>query len=136
MDKVPIQTLEYPGDGLYYKAGVPFTGVAITKDTHEGWVQAEEEYEDGLVCGMVRTWHAPDVPATEEVCAWGVRHGNYREWSESGQLLVEGYYQYGIRVSEKRWDENGKLVENYHLKETDPDFETLSLAKKAYGEQA
>lgn len=135
MEKVLIQSLEYPGDGLHYKAGVPFTGVAITKDTHGGWVQAEEEYKDGVVCGLVKTWHAPDVLATEEVCAWGVRHGNFREWSESGQLIAEGYYQYGIRVSEKIWDESGKLIEDYQLKETDPDFETMTLAKQAYGEQ-
>jgi antitoxin component YwqK of YwqJK toxin-antitoxin module len=135
VDKVPIQTLEYPGDGLHYKAGVPFTGVAITRDTHGGWIQAEEEFKDGLVCGIVRTWHALDVLATEEVCAWGVRHGDYREWSESAKLVAEGRYQYGIRVAEKRWDEDGNLVEDYQLKESDPDFKTLSLAKEAYGDQ-
>lgn len=135
MEKILIQTLEYPGNGLHYKAGVPFTGVAITQDTRGGWVQAEEEYKDGLVCGLVRTWHAPGLLATEEVCAWGVRHGHYREWSDSGNLLAEGYYQYGIRVAETRWDDDGKLVEDYQLKESDPDFLTMSLAKKAYGEQ-
>lgn len=132
MEKVLIQTLEYPGDGLHYKAGVPFTGIAITHDTHGGWIQAEEEYKDGLVCGSVKTWHAPGLLATEEVCDWGVRHGSYREWNESGMLVAEGQYQFGTRVSEKRWDGNGMLVEEFRLKETDPDFKTMSLAKAVW----
>jgi hypothetical protein len=46
-----------------------------------------------------------------------VLHGTYREWHQNGQLAVEQVNEYGIRLSKRAWDEQGRLVEEYAIAE-------------------
>ena len=130
--RVPSEELDYPGDGLHYLKGTPFTGVAyyLAKD---GWVEAEEEYRYGLLWGRKRVWSGPGVLEREAQCAWGGYHGLVREWRPNGRLAAEGRYEYGIRVSGKRWDDRGGLVEDYQLQEADPAFHILESSRAAFG---
>jgi len=130
--RVPIEKLSYPGDGLHYCEGKPFTGIAYFLAT-DGSVQAEEEYRDGLLWGSKKEWFRPGVLEREAECARGVRHGRFREWHENGRLAAEATYEYGIRTEGKRWDSEGNLIEDFHLEETDPAFETLKLSRDTFG---
>jgi antitoxin component YwqK of YwqJK toxin-antitoxin module len=131
MKRLRIEELDYPGDGLHYHAGQPFTGVAVYEQN--GWLQAEEEYRDGLLWGTKREWFRAGGLQREAQCAWGAYHGTVRDWHENGRLAGEEFYEYGIRVRGKRRNEEGSLVEDFSLRETDPAFRTLQLSRAAFG---
>lgn len=124
--------LEYPGDGLHYYGGKPFTGL-IVYDAPEGWVEGEEPHRDGLAWGTRRRWHAPNVLAEEAQLAHGAYHGVVRKWHENGVLADASNYEYGVRVSGRRWDETGNLIDDFQLEESDPAFEILQASRRAYG---
>ena len=131
---VPYQKLEYRGDGLYYRDGAPFTGTAAYLE--DGWSESEADYRDGLLSGWEREWHGPGVLAREAQCEYGARHGRFREWDDEGRLIEEAHYEYGVRVSGKRWDADGKLLEDFQIGETDPMYNYLRLARAAEGPPA
>ncbi len=117
MKRVRPNELDYADDGLYYDGDVPFTGVIYYTRDPGGWLEAEEEYRDGLAWGRRQAWFRSGGPREEASCAWGVYHGRVRKWHENGHLASDATYAYGIRVEEMRWDETGKLLEDYHIPE-------------------
>jgi antitoxin component YwqK of YwqJK toxin-antitoxin module len=128
MIRVHLEELDYPGDRLYYLNGQPFTGVVVYL-SEEGWTQAEEEYREGLLSGWKREWHRPGVLEREAQCAWGARHGLCREWDEDGLLVAENSYEYGVRVSGRRWDSKGSVTEDFQLQESDPAFQIIQACR-------
>jgi hypothetical protein len=62
-----------------------------------------------------------------------VLHGRKREWHEDGRLAADGEYEHGIVLWEKKWDERGALVDDYALRDADPDAQTLRLYRRLYG---
>ena len=130
MTRIPYEELDYGDDGLYYYRGVPFTGVAIYLEGG-GWIQAEEEYQEGLLWGQKREWHQPGKLEREAQCVRGARHGLCREWDGDGHLIAEEAYEYGVRESGKRWDSDGNLVEEFHINEADPAYQILRGARDA-----
>jgi antitoxin component YwqK of YwqJK toxin-antitoxin module len=60
-------------------------------------------------------------------------HGSSREWYQNGQLKREAEYELSILVKDKKWDEGGKLVEEFVLTENDPLFKTLQDFWEIYG---
>ncbi len=133
--RVTTEQLDYPGDGLYYRDGKPFTGVLELR-LPSGGMEAEEEYKDGLLSGRTREWHPSSSIRLEAECAWGGYHGRVREWYEDGRLAADAAYEYGIRTRETRWDELGRVVEEFDLSEADPDYHTLKLSRAAFGSDA
>ena len=132
MKRVRIRNLAYPGDGLYYLKDKSFTGVAIYKRGR--WVEAEEEFRDGLHWGRKREWYRPGALRLEAQLAWGVYHGLVREWHENGRLATDAVYEHGFRLQEKRWDEEGNLVEDFHLRKKDPAYRALLRRRSVFGE--
>jgi antitoxin component YwqK of YwqJK toxin-antitoxin module len=130
MKCVRLEDLAYGDDGLYYHHGAPFTGAVIYGE-EGGWIQAEEEYREGLLWGRKREWYRPGALEREAQCAWGVRHGLCREWDEGGRLTAEANYEHGVRVSGKRWDSDGKLIEDFHIQEGDPGYRILEAERAA-----
>jgi antitoxin component YwqK of YwqJK toxin-antitoxin module len=130
MKRVPNRSLEYR-DGHMYLHDEPFTGIGYFLDP-KGQLAAEIEYRDGLEWGMKREWYAPGEPYYEGRLFMGVLHGKKREWHRNGRLAEEGDYELGFAVRQKRWDEDGNLVEDFELKETDPDYETLQEYRRIY----
>lgn len=128
--RVHEEDLEYPGDGLYYHEGKPFTGV-VESLSDEGGVLAKEEFRDGLLSGWKRAWHRPGTLAREAQCEEGGLHGLSREWDEDGHLVAEDHYEDGVRVSGKRWDVGGTLTEEFHLQESDPAFMIVQASRTA-----
>jgi antitoxin component YwqK of YwqJK toxin-antitoxin module len=132
MRRVPAKSLSYPGDGLYYLDGVPFAGVAYFPKP-DGWVEGETEYRDGLRWGLVREWYRSGALAYEASFFRDAVHGRKREWHENGQLASDGGYEYGITVWEKKWDEQGRPIDDYRVRETDPDYKTIQHHRRVYG---
>ena len=132
MNRVPMSHLRYPGDGLYYQGATPFTGVGVYPQDGSG-VLAEEEYRDGLLCGVRREWHPSGRLASEAECRHGVSHGRTREWSDGGLLLGDSAYEYGYLVESRRWDEGGDLVEEFTLAVGDPGYDLLVAMRESLG---
>jgi antitoxin component YwqK of YwqJK toxin-antitoxin module len=128
--RVPNDLLEYD-DGVMFLDGEPFTGVGFFLDA-AGFLHAEIEYRNGLEWGIKRGWHAPDEPAYQDQLFMGVLHGTKREWHRNKRLAEEGDYELGFRLRRKRWDENGNLLEEFELKETDPGYEELEKYRAIY----
>ena len=121
--RVPAENLVY--DDLYYLDGKPFTGVAYIMDDSGDWVQGEIEFKDGSESGVKREWWETGKLAYEGTLRGGRVHGKKRRWHYNGQLAEEGEYEYGIPVRERSWDEEGQLLEDYQLRETDPDYQRI-----------
>ena len=125
------EELDYPGDGLYYKDGQPFTGVFECR-LPDGGLEAEEQYKDGLLSGRKRTWHPSGALQLEAECAWGVYHGRVREWYEDGRPAADAEYESGVRVRGTRWDEQGHVAEEFVLSEADPAYRIVIAARAAF----
>jgi hypothetical protein len=131
MQRVPNEALDYTDEDLYFYEDQPFTGISyfLGKD---GWVNAEHEYRDGMRWGLSKGWFKPGSLEHEEQWSQGLLHGRHQEWHEGGRLAVEEMYEYGIRLYGKRWDEQGNLIEDFRISETDPNFDTLEMYRAAY----
>ena len=137
MKRVSEGSLEYV-NGHYFLDDEPFTGVGVAQHP-DGWLQVEIEYKYGLKWGMQREWFAPDQLLTEAELQSGVVHGKRRFWHRNGKLAEEGEYEFGVTLRRKKWDEDGKLVEDFELKEEpDSNFDFLeklrTIRKKQNGD--
>lgn len=133
MQRVSERALRYNDkEGLYYYDGSPFTGVAFTTYPN-GSPMSEAEYKDGLFNGVSRGWWESGKLEAESNYAFGALHGISRMWHASGQLAEEEEHEHAILVRSKKWDEAGKLVEEFELKESDPGYQALLQSRKAYG---
>ena len=133
LSRYTTEQLDYPGDGLHYLHGKPFTGILEFR-WEDGGLEAEEEYKDGLLSGRRRAWHTSGQLQEEAECAWGVYHGRRSEWHEGGQVAAEELYEFGIKTRGTRWDEAGQIVEEFVLSETDPSYRILELSRSAFSD--
>jgi antitoxin component YwqK of YwqJK toxin-antitoxin module len=129
--RVPYDSLDYTDDGYYYLDEQPFTGVAFSRHK-DGWLEKEIEYRNGAEWGMKRHWYAPNKLLEEAQMRAGVVHGKERIWYRNGKLEEEADCEFGITRRRETWDEDGNLVEQYELKETDPEFASLLKLREIY----
>src|SRR6478672_8567011 len=129
MKRVPQNLLDYPGDGYYYLRQEPFTGVAFYL-REDGSLKSETEYQHGLKWGLDRYWFDPDRLQSEGEMQRGVLHGMERLWHPNGKLKEEGHYEFGITLRKKEWDENGNLVGDFELKESDSNYILLQTFRE------
>jgi hypothetical protein len=62
-----------------------------------------------------------------------VIHGTCREWHPNGRLAVEHICEHGITLSEKAWDEHGRLVKEYTIEVGGGDWQDLQYYRKVFG---
>jgi antitoxin component YwqK of YwqJK toxin-antitoxin module len=132
MQRVPASSIEYPGDGLSYLDGRPFTGVAYTLGA-DGAERSQTEYRQGLRWGNTTERYDSGQPMVESVFHKGVLHGRAREGHPNGQLAEDGEHEYGIALWERTWDENGSLEDDFVRAEYDQDHQTLLQYRALYG---
>ena len=134
MKRVLAENISYgEDDGKYYCDGVPFTGIEVSLYP-DGSLRSESEYQYGLGWGRARSWHPDGTLAYEAQFFRDVIHGAMREWHQNGQLITEVMCEYGITLSEKVWDEHGRLLKDYQLKEGDSDYRSLQTFRRVYGD--
>ncbi len=145
MKRADYDELDSPDGDTYYWMDTPdgvtyrftqeklFTGIAY-ETRRDGSLWSEKDFLNGRSHGTSRTWY-PSGQLQEETTFYnGLTYGPAREWDEAGQLRREGFIEYGIRVREKKWDENGRLMEEYEIAPDDPDYSWLQEAHARYGE--
>ena len=130
MKRLDYSELEYNEDGLYYHDRVPLAGVAFTVDRNEE-VASEADFRDGLEWGVSRRWFHPGRPALVRETSRGVLHGQAKEWHPNGQLASEEQHELGICPRRRRWNKSGELVEDFTIRESDADYQTLQILREA-----
>lgn len=133
MHRIPLNSLDYHDDDRrFYLNDKLFTGVAFTLNK-DGQLKSEVTYRDGQPWGATREWYRTGQPMVDSTYVMGQLHGRAREWHANGQLAEDGEYEYGITLWEKKWDENGRIIDDYQMKESDPDYQTLLHYRTFYG---
>jgi len=130
MTRVPNDSLVFK-EGMMLLDGVPFTGIGEVLDATRGLI-AEYEYRNGLKWGESRVWYSPGVRFQQGLFFMGTGHGKHREWYRNGTLKKELDYDLGYVVRRKVWDEDGDLIEDYKLQESEPKYESLQKFRKHY----
>src|SRR5882724_10573046 len=130
MDRISFESLEPSADHLLMEHnGIPFTGVAVEYGPNQA-VVAEVSYVNGQRSGCAREWSTSGRVLRDRNFRFDSLDGESREWAEDGTLRVEAVYELGICTRKKEWDGAGKLVVDFHLAESDPQFKTLFLLRK------
>lgn len=130
--RILLDNLDYhDNDRRYYLDNKPFTGVAITLNK-DGKLKSEVTYREGLPWGPTKEWYRTGQPMVDSTLLMGQLHGRAREWHANGQLAEDGEYEYGLTLWEKKWDENGRIINDYQMRESDPDYQTLQHYRALY----
>lgn len=132
MMRVENKTLAYE-EGTMLLDGVPYTGIGEVLDDGGGLI-GEYEYRDGLKWGRSRTWYSPGVRFQDGLFFMGTGHGQHREWYRDGSLKKELIYELGYVVRRKQWDEDGDLIEDYEIQESESKYKSLEKFRKHYEE--
>jgi antitoxin component YwqK of YwqJK toxin-antitoxin module len=128
--RVEYSDLELDGAGVcrLYQ-GVLFTGIAVDR-WPGGELRTETTFEEGYPDGPEREWYASGQMAAERTFYAGGAHGVSREWTEDGRLKSEATFEYTVLVSRRVYDLEGRIIDDYVLRETDPQFELLRQRRK------
>jgi hypothetical protein len=116
------------GDALW--EGKYFSGIAFEEHLPTGTVLAVIGYRFGKLHGAAREWDATGRLLEEEYYDQGGNHGPIRKWYRSGQLAESAHSEHSIDMRSKRWDDNGKLVEETYLLESDARWAKLQEERK------
>ena len=133
MTNISFSDLEPSDDYLLvlYK-GKPFTGTAVEHNS-KGVMISSCSYVEGKREGVSRVWSADGVLLREQELKGDAAHGLLREWHPSGELKTEAFYECAVCIRERSWNASGKLLRDFSLKETDPQFKTLQLLREKLG---
>jgi hypothetical protein len=121
-------------DDRYYLDKLPFTGV-LCGFYPTGELQSTEEYRHGRLWGFRRKYTKAGGLLEEGVRRASFREGVWRTWHVNGRLASEELNELGVPLWRKRWDEGGRLIEDYTLpeEETDRFYSTLQTLRTIYG---
>ena len=125
--RVSIDDLDVDYTEACYQ-GVPFTGVAYEQHP-DGSLVAETEYRNGLELGWARDYHPDGQMASEHYRGVFGPEGVAREWYPNGRLSREAFYEDGVPLSKRGWDEQGNLAYDWRLTPDDPDWTRLQARR-------
>ncbi len=127
LPRVDGDDLEWEGQ-LQTWNDVPFTGIEVWRFPN-GAVESETTYKDGLTDGLARTWDEHGQLRAQFACRLGAMHGNSKKWHPNGQLAENGQYEWGVRLEEKTYDEQGRLIDDFKIDPADPNSQYPILLK-------
>jgi antitoxin component YwqK of YwqJK toxin-antitoxin module len=116
-------------DDLWYHDGTPFSGLVYDTD-ESGSVISEQEFKNGAYDGTGRGWYPNGQLWTERRFKGGLLFSVSRVWHINGQLAEEDFYEFGIRLHGKKWDEKGALKEEFIIDQGSPEYETLTFYRQ------
>ena len=107
-----------------------FSGIAFEGHPTNNSVLSVTGYRFGKRHGASREWNVEGRLIDEEYEDVGGSHGPFRKWYPNGQLAESGHTEHSINVRFQRWDENGRLLEEKYLLESDPRFAKLEAERE------
>jgi antitoxin component YwqK of YwqJK toxin-antitoxin module len=125
MKRVDVDDLRYEDNMVWDPDGTFFTGVSV-ETAADGSVLSEQPYQDGVKHGVYREYDARGKLVAEVPYRRGVGHGVGRWWHEGAErLAVEKAMKYGVLLSRKEWDAVGQLIDEWHIREDDPQYQRV-----------
>ncbi|MBT2533584.1 hypothetical protein J7E83_15940 [Arthrobacter sp. ISL-48] len=106
----------------------PFTGIEVWRFPN-GAIESESTYKEGLRDGLSRTWDENGLLGSEFTCRLGTMHGNSKKWHANGQLAEDGNYEWGVRIDEKEYNQQGVLIDEFAIDPADPNSQYGILLK-------
>lgn len=88
------------GEMLEYR-GQPFTG--IIEEFFNGVVISEEEFTDGHLGGIQRTYYPNGILKSEYSIHFNRFDGKRTQWDENGILIRESIWENGICVQDSKY---------------------------------
>lgn len=127
------------GDDLEWEGQVqtwhdePFTGIEVWRFPN-GAIESESTYKDGFKDGLARTWDEHGQLRSQYSCRLGSAYGNRKKWHANGQLAEDSNYEWGVRLDEKEYNEQGVLINEFIMDPSDPEsqYGILLNFKDAY----
>lgn len=110
--------------------GKPFTGIGFDPFPDGEGVEYETEYKDGLAHGFRRKLNIYGQLEYEVSCYEGVKHGVETHWFPDGTVKLKLVYEYGIKVSSRSWDKDGKLENEFVISPDSTNFALLVERRK------
>lgn len=100
----------YEGNiGIWFYKDQPFTGWAVAKHDN-GRLERKEFLQTGLQHGLTTTWYEDGQPKSESNWHYGLPDGLEVMWHGNGEVHVMNYWQRGMVLIKKAWDENGNTM--------------------------
>ena len=129
MSRVKDEDLDYSDDQLALYDDYLFSGLAY--EYEDSVLISEIFYKDGMLHDPSKTWYPSGKPFTEEIYMNNSRHGEFREWFESGSLKLLTLYEYGIVVKRTEWSPSGEVIKDYELLPSDRWYNLVVLRRTA-----
>ena len=85
-----------------------------TMNDEDGNRLGEMRYKNGIADGLCRLWYKSGQLHQESHFTSGVLNGAFRTWWENGTLKEETLFEWGVKISSKHYDADGKLVSEYN----------------------
>lgn len=132
LPRVEGDDLEWEGQ-LQTWNGEPFTGIEVWRFPN-GAIESESTYKDGLKDGLSRTWDEHGQLRSQFTRRLGAMYGNCRKWHANGQLAEDGNYEWGVRLDEKGYNEQGTLINEFFMDPADStsQYRVLLKFREAY----
>jgi antitoxin component YwqK of YwqJK toxin-antitoxin module len=111
--------VEYISGAGYKYNGVPFTGIEYLLDEN-GFVIEEISYFEGLLWGFSRRWTSKGILREHYTLSFGGADKGFKKWYLDGSLKEESFIEHGVTARRKRWDKEGKLIEDFNI-ENEPE---------------
>jgi hypothetical protein len=127
--RVPDSELDYTPELIYSHRGELFTGIGYDHDPTTGI--SEVSYVDGRQEGVSRDWYPSGRLKSETDYRANDHHGFNRDYREDGTISLEEFYEFGLRVWSKTFDEHGRVVESYQILEGSEKYRRLDHYRRA-----
>jgi len=88
-----------------------FYGEASSESKYKNGLIKEHNYKNGIKHGVYKTWNKNGILDYEAVYFYDQLDGECKSWYNNGELQHLEKYNKGKLISEKCWDENGKLMD-------------------------
>ena len=112
-NRVHFEDLEYDGDQLFLN-GKSFNGIAY--ELYEnGQLHSESEYFDGWEVNVSKEWYDNGTLKSIQAYKRGQGHGQGQDFFENGAKKSETNFELGVLLEQKKWSEQGKLLEHWIL---------------------
>jgi antitoxin component YwqK of YwqJK toxin-antitoxin module len=127
MARFNLEEIEYePSKAIVVYNDKPITGV-IYENHPEGWLWSERYCVEGYYTGPSFGYFSNGKLREEAYMLFNGAHGLQREWNDKGQLIRVGYCLTAVRIFERTFDNNGKLIKEFILSEDSFNYELLKL---------
>lgn len=108
---------------------IPFTGTAY-EEYDDGTLMSEVDLIEGMEYGLNITYYPNGKIETISSMVWTMMHGYSYDFYENGNLHIESLMEYGIRVKQKQYKENGEVEYTFSIDKDDFFYSTLLMYRK------